>query len=348
MLSRSHIALLTTLVAFSCLPLGAQTRADYERALALRETLPGLVVNAPGPASWIGDTHRFVYRKSVKDGHQFVVVDAETTLKRPAFDHAAVADALSKGGIRGVTPTRLPFSEVRFTENEQAITFSAQDARWTCTLATPPTCTRRDEPAPLAGILRGVNGPVRGAHSPSPTDPRTSPDGKWEAIILNHNIAIRPASGGKPTPLSTDGVEGDGYELASITWSPDSSKLAAYRVRAGHRRTVHYVESSPEDQLQPRPVDAAVRETRGRARSRAAIHLPRRAPPADRGVERPLPEPIRAVAAGVAQGRARADVRVQPARPPGLPRHRGRCHDREGTLRAVGGAANVLLLQRLE
>ena len=35
-------------------------------------------------------------------------------------------------------------------------------------------------------------------------------------------------------------------------WSPDSSRIAAYRVRPGHRRLVHYVESSPEDQLQPR------------------------------------------------------------------------------------------------
>jgi dipeptidyl aminopeptidase/acylaminoacyl peptidase len=52
--------------------------------------------------------------------------------------------------------------------------------------------------------------------------------------------------------LSTDGSEGDHYELASAAWSPDSRKLAAYRVRPGFRRTVHYVESSPEDQLQPR------------------------------------------------------------------------------------------------
>ena len=37
-----------------------------------------------------------------------------------------------------------------------------------------------------------------------------------------------------------------------MQWSPDSSKLAAYRVKAGHRRYVHYVESSPEDQLQPK------------------------------------------------------------------------------------------------
>ena len=84
---RRLIVILLAVLALPSLPLSAQTRADYERALALRDTLPGLVLNAPGPASWIGETHRFVYRKSVKGGHEFVMVDADTQQKRPAFDH---------------------------------------------------------------------------------------------------------------------------------------------------------------------------------------------------------------------------------------------------------------------
>jgi hypothetical protein len=52
--------------------------------------------------------------------------------------------------------------------------------------------------------------------------------------------------------LSTDGSEGNAYELSSIAWSPDSKKIAAYRVKPGYRRQVHYIESSPEDQLQPK------------------------------------------------------------------------------------------------
>ena len=54
------------------------------------------------------------------------------------------------------------------------------------------------------------------------------------------------------TVLSTDGSEGNAYEFASIAWSPDSKKIAANRVRPGYRREVHYVESSPADQLQPK------------------------------------------------------------------------------------------------
>ena len=218
-------------------------------------------MNAPGPASWIGETHRFVYRKSVKGGHEFVMVDADTQQRRPAFDHARLAEALTKAGIADATALKLPFSEFRFTDDEQAITFTAQDARWTCRVGAEGTdtteransCTRRDSPAPPPGALRGVNGPVRGPFNPPSAEPRRSPDGKWEAVVVNHNMAIRPVAGGKPELLSTNGTDGDAYELASVAWSPDSTQLAAYRVRAGHRRTVHYVESSPEDQLQPRP-----------------------------------------------------------------------------------------------
>ncbi len=94
--------------------------------------------------------------------------------------------------------------------------------------------------------------PSEGRTSPPVETPRRSPDGKLEAIVQNFNLAIRDLSTQKVLPLSTDGTEGNFYELGSVVWSPDSTKLAAYRVRPGYRRTVHYVESSPEDQLQPR------------------------------------------------------------------------------------------------
>ena len=52
--------------------------------------------------------------------------------------------------------------------------------------------------------------------------------------------------------LSFDGSEGDAYQLMSIRWSPDSKKLVAYRRKPGYNRQVHYVLSSPTDQLQPK------------------------------------------------------------------------------------------------
>ena len=52
--------------------------------------------------------------------------------------------------------------------------------------------------------------------------------------------------------LSTDGSEGNSYTYQSMRWSPDSKKIVALRRRPGYERLVHYVESSPTDQLQPK------------------------------------------------------------------------------------------------
>ena len=86
-------ALVVTLLAPAVL-FAQGTAADYERANGLRAKYEGLTINVPGPAGWIDKTHRFWYRKSVKGGSQFVVFDAETLQKRPAFDHPKLAASL--------------------------------------------------------------------------------------------------------------------------------------------------------------------------------------------------------------------------------------------------------------
>src|SRR5262245_65067823 len=100
------------------------TRADYERAAALREKYQGLVVNAPDRANWIEKTGRFWYRKAVKGGHEFVLMDAETLARKPAFDHEKLAAALSESlpsGDEAITALRLPFNEFNFVDGERAI-----------------------------------------------------------------------------------------------------------------------------------------------------------------------------------------------------------------------------------
>jgi dipeptidyl aminopeptidase/acylaminoacyl peptidase len=233
-------------------PALGQTTADYERALGLRQRYERLVIGVPETPVWIADSARFYYRRSVTGGHEFVLVDAASGEKRPAFDHERLAVSLSKlldGKWSGQT---LPFTTFRFVEAERSIEMQVDQTRVRCGLEDY-ACRVQQRPAPTpAGVLRGVSGPVRGPHMNPSDTPRRSPDGKWEAIIQNYNLAVRQVDTDKLTMLSQDGSEGNYYELESVVWSPDSTKVAAYRVRPGHRRTVHYVESSPEDQLQPR------------------------------------------------------------------------------------------------
>ena len=273
---------LTTLAALSLagalqLPAIAQgTAADYARAEGLRARVEGLVIGAADAPAWVGrGSSRFVYRKSVTGGYAFVLVDAATLEKGPAFDHDRLAAAYvaardaarprAAAPARPVTGTTLPFTRFTFVDSARAIEFSAggrpgepvpDSARWRCSIVQYVCrhAPERDEPAFRGGSggSRGVGGGLFGEPRRPPERPKVSPNGKWEAFVRNFNVYVREVGSRESTMLSAEGSEGDAYELQSIVWSPDSKHLAAYRVKPGYRREVHYIQSSPEDQLQPK------------------------------------------------------------------------------------------------
>ncbi len=219
--------------------------ADYARAELFRALGPeGLVIDASGQA--------------------FVLVDATTLTKGPAFDHERLGAALTTAMGKPITAVNLPFRRFTFTDSGRSIEFTegsgrpgpaADDSslvRWRCTLTEYVCDTARGRPDSTARERRVFGGGLFGARRPAVNRAQRSPDGKWEASIRNYNVYVRPTGGGEGVLLSTDGSEGDSYDPESITWSPDSRHLAAYRVRPGYQREVHYVASSPDDQLQPR------------------------------------------------------------------------------------------------
>ena len=237
------------------------TVADYQRAIALRERYQGAAVDVPDQVQWIRSTNRFWYRKSVPGGNSFVLVDADAHTKKPAFDHAKLAESLSTAMKGKYTAVTLPFATFSFVDEERAIEFTpgaanqgppqpARAVTWKCALDS----YKCSESLPGGRGGRGgggLAGPVRAPFDVNGADVSKSPDGKLEAVVRNYNVAIRAAGAHTLTWLTSDGSEGNYYDPDSLTWSPDSSRIAIYKVVPGYRRYVHYVESSPEDQLQP-------------------------------------------------------------------------------------------------
>ena len=92
-LSATVLACTALLIPTPAAPQG--TLEDYRRAATVRQRLEGLTVGVPETPNWIGETNRFWYRRSVTGGNDFIVVDAATQQRQPAFDHASLAGGLS-------------------------------------------------------------------------------------------------------------------------------------------------------------------------------------------------------------------------------------------------------------
>ena len=225
------------------------TAADYERAAKLRDRFQGLAVNIPEAANAIDNTHRFWYRKGVKGGNEFVLVDADAVTKKPAFDHERLAVSLSTAAKEKYTAVTLPFTTFQYADNAAAITFTAAGSNWKCDLTdyacrktanggagqgqrgappAPPAADINDEsPSEFANDVedgmtyvspqqgqRGGGGPAGGPQAQN--NPKVSPDDKLEALILNFNVFLRPKGKTQPAdawPLSFDGSEGNYYTL---------------------------------------------------------------------------------------------------------------------------------------
>ncbi len=95
---------------FAGLALAQGSLADYQRGQELQKRSRGLVVNAPGPTNWIAESDRFWYYRSVQGGTEFLLVDATTAAKKPAFDHDKLAAAISAASGGHYTGLTLPFA----------------------------------------------------------------------------------------------------------------------------------------------------------------------------------------------------------------------------------------------
>jgi hypothetical protein len=183
----------------------------------------------------------FWYRVSIPNGNLWLSVDAKHGVREPLFDHQRLAIELNLRSGYEFTPATLPFADpaaefvVKFDgsnayiqEGAKAIEFVMDGYLWRCELQikwnwnlVPPTdyecgSRRPHVPRPKAAVTSVA-----------------SPDGRWDAILLEHNIGVRRRGTDAPVlMLSKDGSASAQYSLGSIVWSPDSRRVAAYRVDA--------------------------------------------------------------------------------------------------------------------
>jgi dipeptidyl aminopeptidase/acylaminoacyl peptidase len=115
---------------------GAQgTRSDYERALNLKKTTANKVFKSRVAAHWLADNAQFWYRNDLSnERREFILVNAETGVRRRAFDHKRLAAELSKATGQEIQADRLPIDNLGFSKSGSEVLFRSQSKRWKCDL----------------------------------------------------------------------------------------------------------------------------------------------------------------------------------------------------------------------
>src|SRR5580765_3569657 len=166
-------------------------RDDYARAQKfLNEEIKKLAYDGQVDAHWVNGTTQFWYLKDALDSKEFLIVDAASGSKNPAFDHQRLAAALSSAAGRRYDAKALPFSYLKFGAGAKTVAFAIEQNTFTCDLSSYQCAKTTDVVDEDEEEAR--NGPPR---QPDPARlPRTerfSPDRKFVAFVREHNLWVR-------------------------------------------------------------------------------------------------------------------------------------------------------------
>lgn len=234
------------LIALACtsVTLWAQpSAADYQRADTI-DRFNNLAYRTVVSPNWIGDTHMLWYSANTRRGTEYTLVDAVKQTRQAAFDHEKFAKAYNAALGKDEKPYGIKLQELSFAGDIKSMTFVADSFKWTCALAGYKLTKLEKVPARAKDRYWAEQDNERKG------SPATSPDGKWEAYVKEHNLYVRHKESKRDTQLSFDGAEGD-YYSARVYWSPDSRWVAVNKIRHAPKRYISFVESSPKQQLQP-------------------------------------------------------------------------------------------------
>ncbi len=86
---------------------------------------------------WSADGTHFWYRNDLRAGaREFVLVDAVEGVRKPAFDHAQLAEALKSAGVEDAQADRLRIEDLEFKLADNSLAFRTGEDRWQCNLQT--------------------------------------------------------------------------------------------------------------------------------------------------------------------------------------------------------------------
>ncbi|MDB5324345.1 MAG: dipeptidyl aminopeptidase/acylaminoacyl peptidase [Phycisphaerales bacterium] len=255
-LSSLRFVLLACLFATPVSARAQGTAADYDRAEKLGQRFGGKVTHGKVDARWSADDSRLWFRSDTGAGTwEFVSIDCDTAQRKPAFDHAKLAAALSKA-VGKFVADRLPLDNLDLSAGGKEAEFDTAGAHWRYDISSG-VLEKSGEAKPLsAGRSRRGGGDGQGR-----TESRRnveSPDEKWTVFLRpvrgrpdGYDLALKEKATGDESVLTTNNGGAGKFET-NVIWSPDSKHFVALHVTPAEDHPLHTIESSPKDQLQPK------------------------------------------------------------------------------------------------
>ncbi|MBN1925410.1 MAG: DPP IV N-terminal domain-containing protein [Prolixibacteraceae bacterium] len=240
------IQLLFTACGLLCITLAFAQPADedYVRADTMHK-FNDLVYNAYPEIRWIDSTNTFGYSVKTREGNQYYIVDAEKQKRKPAFDKVKLCKGLNEASGKEYKAEKLNLNRLRFIDGGKKISFELDGTRWECDLKKYKFEKKERERTEREDRYWGdTSGQFE-------SEPKTSPDSTKVAFIREYNLWVKDVETVKEEQLSFDGSSGEFYS-GHIEWSPDSKKIAVTKVRINEKTYFYIVESSPDDQVQPK------------------------------------------------------------------------------------------------
>jgi dipeptidyl-peptidase 4 len=152
-----HSALILLALLFAEAGFSQGTKTDYERSANLRKMTEGKVLNRRIEVHWSADGNRLWFRRETSGGgREFILVDATKGTRQPAFDHARLATALKKAGVKDARKENLPVDDLSFSADGQQLDFRAGGKSWRCDLQSYEL-VERPKPAEPAGTAKPLD-----------------------------------------------------------------------------------------------------------------------------------------------------------------------------------------------
>lgn len=230
----------------TAVPSSVYARAEAVLPQHINELIFGLSVRP----QWIGDGAEFWFERNTPQGPDYVRVNPVSNQTTPLFDHDALVSQLAAASGRPLARKDLRLTGLKLDAKTGSLEFSHDGRKWHFD-------------------------PTQGTVSPTAATNRssTSPDGRWMAEVRDGDIYIVSVADGSARRLTQDGAnspyatplinlkdmaaQGTSRPETSpmVIWSPDSRKIATYRIDRSSARHLSLVQSSPKDGGPPRVLD---------------------------------------------------------------------------------------------